>query len=432
MAILFSNNASTTLATPITSSATSLTVATGTGSEFPNPMNGDYFCLTLNDAATGLLYEIMHVTARSADTMTIVRAQEGTTALAWNAGDIVANFWTAGSAAAMTQNYQLQIQSTNYAVDTGTTNNLVATLSPAPASLASMIGAPIRIKVANTVTGGSVLNLNGFGNVGIVLNDDTVTSPGFIIAGGIYEFIYNGTNFQCATWVDEAALQGSAAATLATAESFAATIGNRIFFTKTAGSGTFTFPSGVTAAKFILTGGGAGGAGCNSSVWASGAGGGAGATEILGLPIGSSNMISYTIGAGGAGGAGALVGAPGNISTVIINSVTYTAQGGSAPTVVTSGPNYFLGGGLGGISDGSGVNGGDGSDGLAASHIFTGNGGGSYWGGGRRAGACNSGSPTIAAALTPGAGGGGAYDPQSAGENFTGGAGAPGCLMIIY
>lgn len=98
--ILAANNAQSVLAAGISSSATSLTVNTGTGALFPSPVSGtSFFKLTLIDAATGNLTEIMHVTARSGDVMTVDRAQEGTVARAWSANDIVANMMTAGTLA---------------------------------------------------------------------------------------------------------------------------------------------------------------------------------------------------------------------------------------------------------------------------------------------------------------------------------------------
>ena len=95
MAILFTNNASTTLSASITNSATSLTVSSGTGSLFPNPTSPDYFLVTLQ-GVSGTPIEIVKVTARSTDTFTIVRAQEGTTASAFNGGDKVELRVTAG------------------------------------------------------------------------------------------------------------------------------------------------------------------------------------------------------------------------------------------------------------------------------------------------------------------------------------------------
>lgn len=100
---LFANDASSTLASPISSTATSVTLAAGTGALFPSPSAGQQFSLTFNDAATGLLTEIVYCTARSTDTLTIVRAQESTVAQSWLAGDLAANLWTAGQAAAMQQ-----------------------------------------------------------------------------------------------------------------------------------------------------------------------------------------------------------------------------------------------------------------------------------------------------------------------------------------
>ena len=81
---LFTNNASSTLASGIANSATSLTLATGTGALFPTPTGGDWFLLTLTQVATETSWEIVKCTARSTDTLTIVRAQEGTTAAAWS------------------------------------------------------------------------------------------------------------------------------------------------------------------------------------------------------------------------------------------------------------------------------------------------------------------------------------------------------------
>ena len=84
----FSNNASSTLAVAITTTTTSLTLATGTGAKFPALSGGNWFMLTLY-AVTGVaesLWEIVKCTARSGDVLTVVRAQEGTTARPWSIG----------------------------------------------------------------------------------------------------------------------------------------------------------------------------------------------------------------------------------------------------------------------------------------------------------------------------------------------------------
>lgn len=87
MAVLYSNNASTTLSASITSAATTLVVASGKGALFPAISGSDYFYITLVNTA-GVI-EIMKVTARSTDTFTVVRGQDGTSAAAWAAGDRV-------------------------------------------------------------------------------------------------------------------------------------------------------------------------------------------------------------------------------------------------------------------------------------------------------------------------------------------------------
>ncbi|GCP61557.1 hypothetical protein [Escherichia coli] len=105
--LLAANNAQSVLAAGISASATSLTLNTGTGALFPSPVSGtSFFKLTLVDAATGQLSEIVHVTAKSGDVLTIARGQEGTSARAWSANDIAANMMTAGTLSYILGNFQ--------------------------------------------------------------------------------------------------------------------------------------------------------------------------------------------------------------------------------------------------------------------------------------------------------------------------------------
>lgn len=85
--VLFSNNASAALASSISSSATTIIVSAGQGVEFPSPAGGNYFYATLTDTSNNL--EIVKVTARTADTLTVLRGQEGTTARSYSAGDLI-------------------------------------------------------------------------------------------------------------------------------------------------------------------------------------------------------------------------------------------------------------------------------------------------------------------------------------------------------
>jgi hypothetical protein len=85
MTVKFSNNASGTLASSITTASTTLTLTTGQGALFPSLASGEYFYATLVDSSNNL--EIIKVTARSTDVFTVVRAQDNTTARAFIGGD---------------------------------------------------------------------------------------------------------------------------------------------------------------------------------------------------------------------------------------------------------------------------------------------------------------------------------------------------------
>lgn len=89
MTQLFKNNASGSLASSIGTTDTLLALATGHGARFPTPTGGDHFQLTLvglDVNGNESTWEIVRCTARSNDSLTVVRAQEGTSALAWPAG----------------------------------------------------------------------------------------------------------------------------------------------------------------------------------------------------------------------------------------------------------------------------------------------------------------------------------------------------------
>lgn len=85
--IRFTNNASALLAAGILSGDTSLTLSSGQGSQFPSLTAGQYSKITCEDVLGNL--EIMHMTARAGDVLTVSRAQEGTLALAFPSGSRV-------------------------------------------------------------------------------------------------------------------------------------------------------------------------------------------------------------------------------------------------------------------------------------------------------------------------------------------------------
>lgn len=79
--ILFSNNASALLAATISSVDTVVQVAGGFGANFPSPSSPQIFYATLEDDNGNI--EIVKCTSRTGDNLTVVRAQDGTTAQAF-------------------------------------------------------------------------------------------------------------------------------------------------------------------------------------------------------------------------------------------------------------------------------------------------------------------------------------------------------------
>ena len=92
MSQLFSNNVDTTLADALSDVATSATLTDGSGLNAPT--GGRYELLAI---AAGGNIEIVRMTARSGNTATITRAQEGTTTRNWSSGARVFAGVTAGT-----------------------------------------------------------------------------------------------------------------------------------------------------------------------------------------------------------------------------------------------------------------------------------------------------------------------------------------------
>lgn len=85
MPVKFTNNATSTILNSISNVATTITLESGEGALFPSLSSGEYFYGTLADGNDNL--EIVKVTARTSDTLTVVRGQDNTTARAYTAGD---------------------------------------------------------------------------------------------------------------------------------------------------------------------------------------------------------------------------------------------------------------------------------------------------------------------------------------------------------
>ena len=92
--IKFANNAYGTLSQGYSATDTNIVLTTGHGARFPTLTGSQYFFATLLDTSNN--QEIVKVTARTNDTLTIVRAQEATTARAFATNDRIELRITAG------------------------------------------------------------------------------------------------------------------------------------------------------------------------------------------------------------------------------------------------------------------------------------------------------------------------------------------------
>lgn len=101
--LIFKNNFEVALAQPTTTSDTTITIRSGSG--FPTLAANERVVATIVDAATGLQFEIVTVTAVVGNVLTVQRAQEGTAARAWAAGDMLSIRTTAATLTGTVRNF---------------------------------------------------------------------------------------------------------------------------------------------------------------------------------------------------------------------------------------------------------------------------------------------------------------------------------------
>lgn len=167
MPVLFSNNASAPLASSISTSSTSVVVSTGTGALFPTITSGTYFYATLTDSSNNL--EIVKVTGRTADTLTVVRGQEGTAARAYAAADKIELRITA---AVLTNFVQLDGAQTITGVKTFSGANAYGT--PASITLTNATGLPVATGISGLGTGvATFLATPSSSNLAAAVTDET-------------------------------------------------------------------------------------------------------------------------------------------------------------------------------------------------------------------------------------------------------------------
>ena len=211
----------------------------------------------------------------------------------------------------------------------------------------------------------------------------------------------------------------------------------------TAGTSTWTCPSGVTSVLAECWGGGGGGGSSSNSYYAAGAGGG-GEYSAQTIAVTPTHSYSYTVGAGGSGGNGSSGGDPGSSggnSVFAGDTTTVTAHAGGGGGVNSYNSGGSAGNGGSGSSNTTRHPGGDGGQGRpyaggggsSAGPSSAGNDGNGYGdpgtapAGGGAGGAGRTGNGAGHAGSAPGGGGGASYNP-----GYTGGNGAAGQVRLTY
>jgi Collagen triple helix repeat (20 copies) len=193
--LIFGNNVASTISGTVFPTSTVIAVASGTGITFPQPVAGEEFIATFIDQLTGQIREIVHVTSVTGDTMTIVRAQENTTAVQWPAGSIFAHLHTAGAMAVMLQDGDVpNIMYVGY--DISTTVNLIQVPSTSPSLPALITDTNLEITIAITNTGPVQMQIQGSLAYPVSRSDKSPLSPGDLIAGQKAMMIFDGAEFQ--------------------------------------------------------------------------------------------------------------------------------------------------------------------------------------------------------------------------------------------
>lgn len=306
---------------------------------------------------------------------------------------------------------QVQDSSLQWLTSVAGTNTITASITPSPTAYTA--GQTFRFTAANANTGATTLNINGLGAKSIFKRGTLAIAAGDIAAGGVYEVVYDGTNFQLAN------------------ASFPS--GALINVQVLTASGNYTPTAGTNRIVFEIAGGGGAGGGRAATAAGQismGGGGGAGGRCVSSSNSGFSGS-AFTIGAGGVAVSGAAGGNGGNSTFLGV-----TAGGGAGG--VTSGPAAAPFGNTntatGGTASGANIlntPGDPGTIGFGMSNtnplaVFSGGGGNSLYGGGGRQLNASSGT---ANGTGFGSGGGGIAAAESFGA-AAGGNGAPGVLVI--
>lgn len=178
MTLKYTNNAKTTLNGAITNVATSIVVTDG--SVFPTLTGAEYFYMTLEDMS--LNREVVKVTARSGNTLTVVRAQDGTTARAFSNADkaegrICAALLTDLVAPANLLSALLTVDGAGSSLDADTLDGQHGSYYRDATNLNA--GTIADARLPSSITGKTVTAISGAGGVGLVDIGQYITLSGF-------------------------------------------------------------------------------------------------------------------------------------------------------------------------------------------------------------------------------------------------------------
>lgn len=177
----------------------------------------------------------------------------------------------------------MQIGKFAYGAAAGTANALTVTLTPQPASWASLVGAPLNILLTATNTGAATLAINGLAGTKSVLRPGgAALVAGDLGAGGILRGIYDGTAFQLAGLTQASARQ--------------------TIIYQSPGTYTWVCPAGVFFVRVMVWAGGGGGGGATAAANSVASAGGGGEYREGYFAVVPGNSYTIVVGAGGAAG----------------------------------------------------------------------------------------------------------------------------------
>lgn len=362
------NNVKSQITGGISATALTVDVTTGDGALFPavSTSGTDYFYATLID--TALNTEIVKVTNVASDTLTIVRAQDNSTAKTFSAGSRI-----------------------EMRVVAALVNDLFTQTSGGGGQRSEYYGfyksSAGNLKIDYTSAGSTELFQESD-------YDEALFVPGDIQIQIRYEDGH----------ADDGHLE------MITTGGTGVVSGQQVF--TTAGASSFTVPAGVTTVSAVVVGAGGGGSASTlASNGISGGGGGGGGLSYGTFSVTAGEVLTIIVGAGGTGGTGAgNNNATQGTSSQIRRGTTelLKGNGGAVGNYSVSGGTGAIGGtgGQGTESDGGG-NGGRGGTGWDGHGGGGGGGAGGYSGNGGDGGAYLSGNVFPSSGTGGGGGGGG-------------------------